>query len=55
MRNLPHNPPNMCTQCGGYNYKAPKVLNPKKCNCKKLLSKPHTILNGETNSEARHE
>lgn len=32
----PFNPPNMCVRCGGYNYKAPKTLNPKKCNCKSL-------------------
>jgi len=34
MSNIPHNPPNMCTKCGGYNYKAPKTLNAHKCNCK---------------------
>lgn len=26
----------MCTTCGGYTYKPPKVLNPKKCECPKI-------------------
>jgi hypothetical protein len=35
MNKGPFNPPNMCTMCGGYNHKAPKAMNPKKCECGK--------------------
>lgn len=41
---LPHNPPNMCTKCSGYKYKAPKS-NCHKCKCNNKMNKVEEYYN----------